>query len=714
MKTKLYSFLTALSLLIGIHQASAQGTAFTYQGALDQGGNPANGNFDLRLRLYDAVTGGTLIAGPITNLAVSVSNGLFTTTIDFGDVYTGIDLWLEMGIRTNGGNNFGLLTPRQQLTPTPYSIFATTSSNLAGTVSATQLTGSVSNNQLASSSITINSGAGLGGGGSVALGKSTTLSNTGVLTITGNADITASITGGAVTLGDTATSNNTPGTIVKRDTTGSFSTGSVNLAGNLNLLGSSNGLGIVYSGGVPAFNTTGSQSTFVGQSAGNLTQIATGNTGIGNLALSVVSNGGYNTAVGAYSLFANTNGDYNTACGAEALQDNLGGVDNTAVGYRGLFANLNGKENVAIGFEALDAMTNASFNTAVGTYALTQNLIGNDNTSIGFNTLSSDTNGGQNTALGNASLSANTSGWYNTAAGYHALIGNTTGSNNIGIGYSAGANNGAGSSNIYIGNEGSGGDNNVIRIGSGQSETYIAGTIQNANFGPNVQIGVTSPYTSGFAGPSEALKVQSSESFGVSISDDATFVSGGQDWDMLSTGGTADEGQGKLVFRCDSQNSEPMILTSNRVGIATIDPDATLSVNGSADKPGGGSWSTFSDVRLKDVGTNFTPGLEALEDIRPVHYHYKSNNPLNLPSDPEYIGVVAQEVQTAVPDAVQQSGTGYLVVNNDPIIWTMVNAIKELDQKHQSETKAKDAEIQELKQRLDELEATVKQLTAKK
>jgi hypothetical protein len=115
----------------------------------------------------------------------------------------------------------------------------------------------------------------------------------------------------------------------------------------------------------------------------------------------------------------------------------------------------------------------------------------------------------------------------------------------------------------------------------------------------------------------------------------------------------------------------------------------TLRVNGSADKPGGGSWSTSSDVRLKDVGTNFTPGLEALEDIQPVHYHYKSDNPLKLPSDPEYISVVAQQVKAAVPEAVQQNEDGYLVVNNDPIIWTMVNAIKELDQNIKAKPKPK-------------------------
>ena len=133
--------------------------------------------------------------------------------------------------------------------------------------------------------------------------------------------------------------------------------------------------------------------------------------------------------------------------------------------------------------------------------------------------------------------------------------------------------------------------------------------------------------------------------------------------------------------------------TDGNVGIGTTTPDTELTVNGFADKPGGGSWSTYSDARLKDVGGNFTPGLAALEKIKPVHYHYKTDNALSLPSQPEYIGVVAQQLQQAVPEAVQTNSSGYLTVNNDPVLWTTVNAVKELQ-----------AENAELKARLDRLE----------
>jgi hypothetical protein len=50
-----------------------------------------------------------------------------------------------------------------------------------------------------------------------------------------------------------------------------------------------------------------------------------------------------------------------------------------------------------------------------------------------------------------------------------------TGSNNIGLGYQAGQNLTTGNSNIDIGSLGVAGDDSTIRIGSGQTQTFIAG-----------------------------------------------------------------------------------------------------------------------------------------------------------------------------------------------------------------------------------------------
>jgi hypothetical protein len=125
MKTLLTIFVAALGSLISAPMLSAQGTAFTYQGWLNDGGSPANGSYDLRFTLFTADPGGTQV-GPIrTTNAVAVSSGLFTVTLDFGaNIFTNTDRFLEIAVSTNNAGSFTTLSPRQKLTPVPYAIFA--------------------------------------------------------------------------------------------------------------------------------------------------------------------------------------------------------------------------------------------------------------------------------------------------------------------------------------------------------------------------------------------------------------------------------------------------------------------------------------------------------------------------------------------------------------------------------------------------------------
>jgi hypothetical protein len=68
------------------------------------------------------------------------------------------------------------------------------------------------------------------------------------------------------------------------------------------------------------------------------------------------------------------------------------------------------------------------------------------------------------------------SGNYNTAFGARALASSGSGSSNIAIGYQAGASfTSSESGNIDIGSTGFAGESDVIRIGSGQAKTIIAG-----------------------------------------------------------------------------------------------------------------------------------------------------------------------------------------------------------------------------------------------
>ena len=145
------------------------------------------------------------------------------------------------------------------------------------------------------------------------------------------------------------------------------------------------------------------------------------------------------------------------------------------------------------------------------------------------------------------------------------------------------------------------------------------------------------------------------------------------------------------------------------VAIGTNNADRTLTVNGGADKLGGGSWDTFSDERLKNIKGRFTPGIKALMQLQPVRYEYKPDNALGLKASGEYIGFGAQAVQKIIPEAVSKNDQGYLLVNNDPILWTMLNAIKEQQQQLQQ----KHALIQKLAARLAALELKVQKLSVK-
>jgi hypothetical protein len=156
MKTALSHLTAALIVGAGLN-GFAQSTAITYQGRLDDAAGAVTGRYDLRFALYDDTSNGTQWGPPLTNAAVLVSNGLFTTTLDFGSgVFTGGPRWLEIGVRTNGVGGFTTLIPRQPLTPAPYAIMARSASNLVGTLPASQLSDTVSDARLSANVALLN------------------------------------------------------------------------------------------------------------------------------------------------------------------------------------------------------------------------------------------------------------------------------------------------------------------------------------------------------------------------------------------------------------------------------------------------------------------------------------------------------------------------------------------------------------------------------
>ena len=250
----------------------------------------------------------------------------------------------------------------------------------------------------------------------------------------------ANVASGA-TAANNATSANTASRIVQRDSNGNFLAQTITLSGNLALPSTSgSSAGVLSIGGTPFLHAFGSQNTFVGPNAGNFSM-----------------SGGDNTAVGYQSLLNNTFGSYNTA-----------------IGYQALFVN----QTAALG---PPCCPNSSYNTANGYQALYSNTSGGENTAVGYQALYSNTDGNDNTANGWYALYANTDGYENTAIGMQALSFNTEGSGNIALGAGAGENI-TGDNNIDIGNGGTSSDNNIIRIGTSQTATYLTGTVSADSF----------------------------------------------------------------------------------------------------------------------------------------------------------------------------------------------------------------------------------------
>lgn len=109
-------------------QTATTGTAFTYQGRLDDVSGPVTGEYDLRFKLFDAPTGGNQVGETIT-VTVPITDGLFALTLDFGAVFdaaasSGTSLYLSLEAQPTGQGAFDLLEPRQVLTAVPFANYA--------------------------------------------------------------------------------------------------------------------------------------------------------------------------------------------------------------------------------------------------------------------------------------------------------------------------------------------------------------------------------------------------------------------------------------------------------------------------------------------------------------------------------------------------------------------------------------------------------------
>jgi hypothetical protein len=450
----------ALLVLAGVHHASAQGTAFVYQGNLDTNSIPANGFFDFEFSLYTNSEGtGTKVGSTITQTNLGVTNGLFKATLDFGDVFTGNDTWLAMSVRSNGVGSYTPLTPLFELTPTPYAVFANTASNLSGKLPAAQISGDLPAAQIS--------------------GELPATQISGTLKVT-----------------------QLPSAVLTNDE-GGVTLSNVTVVGNLTLPAPTPAAGVIYAGSDTWVHGDANNDFFAGPDAGNLINTDGGNTGIGYQSLAKDTNGTKNTAVGYQTLKSTTSGSNNIALGYQAGANYTGKeTGNIAIGSLGVAGENNtirigtGQTSTLIagvikgngsGLTTLNAteltsgtiplarlssavLTNNEPGLSVGTLTLSGslNLPSPANISMGSSSLfyansfkgdffagpsagNLTATGGYLTAIGSGALLFNTTGTDNTACGPDALFENSTGSYNTALGAAALENNSTGSSNTAVG-----------------------------------------------------------------------------------------------------------------------------------------------------------------------------------------------------------------------------------------------------------------------
>jgi hypothetical protein len=257
----------------------------------------------------------------------------------------------------------------------------------------------------------------------------------------------------------------------------------------------------------------------------------------------------------------------------------------------GAIAGSNNGEGVGV----LVSRTTGIWNTGTGFEALNHLTAGNQNTATGLRALFSDTNGGFNTATGVYSLFGNTSGFFNSATGAYTLAHNTTGSNNTANGIFALANNHTGSNNTAIGRVAgvniTGDGNTALGAGAGSNLTTGNDNIDIGNFG--------------VAGDSNTIRIGNEFQT-------RTFIA---------------------AIR----------------GVTTGSNDAVNVVIDSNGQLG----TMSSSRRFKDEIKPMDQTSEAILGLKPVTFHYKSDNK----GTPQF-GLIAEEVAEINPDLVVRDENG--------------------------------------------------------
>lgn len=366
---RLYAVLFTLLFTLA---TNAQTTAFTYQGKLNDGLNPATGAYLLQFTLWNAPVGGDQVGGTLTDVSVMAANGIFTTHLDFGEAaFDSADLFIEISVRRNVVESYTLLAPRQPVTSAPYAVRAR---NAYAAFDSARLGGTDASRFVKDDSPALTDARDpLPGSGSYIQNGTTEQSS---------ADFNISGEGKASVLTAASHFKIADDTVLKVESNGTTKVGVG--AGNVNI-GANNAF-FGYQAGL--INPTGQGNSFFGYQAG--LNSATSNNSFFGFASGKSSNPGANNAFfGSEAGVNNFDGDANSFFGRAAGTANIGGDQNT---YIGAFSG--GPSSGNFGVTLLGALAEASGGnltnaTAIGASAVvsqSNSVILGNNANVGIGT----------------------------------------------------------------------------------------------------------------------------------------------------------------------------------------------------------------------------------------------------------------------------------------------------------------------------------------
>ena len=154
------------------------------------------------------------------------------------------------------------------------------------------------------------------------------------------------------------------------------------------------------------------------------------------------------------------------------------------------------------------------------------------------------------------------------------------------------------------------------------------------------------------------------------------------------------EGTQRIMLSPNNGDTIGVVINSaGNVGIGTTSPSYRLDVAGDAHAT---SFPTSSDARLKKNIAPVTNSLDKLKNVNGVYFEWNEKyKQLGRATNGKQIGIIAQDLEKEFPELVTTWGNeSYRAVDYGRLTAVLLEAVKELD-----------AENQELKQRVEDLEA---------